>query len=198
MERVNEDTQSLRGTLDSSSIVSRGSERSSKLSMLFDFDDQLFASKSYKAMIRKTVKMSIRSPDRNAPAPEGVVTRVFSNGVGSTASAQPLLGNTSGPVVRKRNGSKKIVLLGGYTCLSLGTYRKLTTFQGQGESAKTTFVKQLQWAYASGFSTDERDTWRIIIHDNLAMHFESLAAFSEKYDDLDVSFSVRSSSHSRL
>ena len=112
MERVHEDTESLRGTLDSSSFLSRSTERSSRLSMLFDFDDQLFSSKSYKSMIRKTVKLSIRSPDKNAPGPEEVITCVSSNAVGSTSPTAPLLRNASEPIIRQRNRSKKLVLLG--------------------------------------------------------------------------------------
>jgi hypothetical protein len=33
----------------------------------------------------------------------------------------------------------------------------------------------MQWVYGSGFPTDERKTWRTIIHDNLAAKFLDLA-----------------------
>lgn len=92
MDRVHEDTESLRGTLDSSSYLSRSTDRSSRLSMRFAFDDQLFSSDTYMAMIRKTVKLSIRSSKKGAPGPEEVVTSISSNAVssGSVPSQQPL------------------------------------------------------------------------------------------------------------
>jgi hypothetical protein len=61
---VQKDTASLMCLADSSSVVSWNTENSSKLSMLFDFDEELFTSKPYKALIRKSVKFSIRSQKR--------------------------------------------------------------------------------------------------------------------------------------
>ncbi|KAJ4290969.1 hypothetical protein N0V90_010165 [Kalmusia sp. IMI 367209] len=119
MDIVQKDSESLHVLADTSSFLSRNTERSSRLSMLFDFDEQLFSSKPYKAMIRKTVKLSIRSPEKDGPGPEEVVTSVSS----------------------------------------------------QGEAAKTTFVKQMQWMYASGFSTDERKVWQSTIYDDLVTVF---------------------------
>ena len=58
---MQKDTTSLLSMVDSASYLSRRSEGSSKLSMLFDFDDDLFTSRPYKALIRKTVKLSIRT-----------------------------------------------------------------------------------------------------------------------------------------
>jgi hypothetical protein len=116
MDLVHKDTESLRGTLDSSSFLSRSTERSSRLSMLFDFDEQLFLSKSYKAMIRKTVKLSIRSPSKT-PGPEGVVTSVSSNAVGSISPTTPLLRNIDQQILPRRNEFEptKMVLLGTLT-----------------------------------------------------------------------------------
>ena len=111
MDRVHEDTESLRGTLDSSSYLSRSTERSSRLSMLFDFDDQLFSSRSYKAMIRKTVKLSIRSPRKGAPGPEEVVTTISSNAVGIPPRTLPD-SRSREQVIRRQPGLSKLVLLG--------------------------------------------------------------------------------------
>jgi hypothetical protein len=82
--------------------------------MLFDFDDQLFSSKSYQAMIRKTVKLSIRATSKNAPDPKEVVTSISSDAVGSTSSTAPLLWNMDPQILPRRTllGPTKIVLLG--------------------------------------------------------------------------------------
>jgi hypothetical protein len=82
--------------------------------MMFDFDEQLFSSKSYKAMIRKTVKLSIRATSKNAPGPEEVVTSISSDAVGSTSSTAPLLRNMDQQILprRIRLEPTKIVLLG--------------------------------------------------------------------------------------
>jgi hypothetical protein len=114
MDRVHEDTESLRGTLGSSSFLSRSTEGGSRLSMMFDFDEQLFSSKSYKAMIRKTVKLSIRATSKNAPGPEEVVTSISSDAVGSTSPTAPLLRNMDQQDLPRRTRLEptKIVLLG--------------------------------------------------------------------------------------
>jgi hypothetical protein len=110
MERVQKDTESLIATVDSASFLSKRSENSSKLSMLFDFDEQLFTTKPYKAMIRRTVKLSIRSQPR--PTMSGsaqVVTRISSNAARSEPYA---VGFRSAIESRQSRSDVNIVLLG--------------------------------------------------------------------------------------
>ena len=88
MSRVHDDSESLRGTVDSSSFLSR-STGSSRLSVLFDFDQQLFSSSSYQAMIRKTVKLSIRSPKNGDLGRDKVVTTISSDAVEAALPERP-------------------------------------------------------------------------------------------------------------
>lgn len=77
IDAIQRDSASLVSLVDSASFLSTSTGRTSKLSMLFDFDDELFISKPYENFIRKTVKFSIRSQKRpRSPA----------NGVSETAS----------------------------------------------------------------------------------------------------------------
>lgn len=45
---------------------------------------------------------------------------------------------------------------------------------GQAESSKSTFVQQLQWMYALGFSTEEIKQWRTNIHEHIADTLEGI------------------------
>jgi hypothetical protein len=51
--------------------------------MLFDFDRQLFSTRPYSAMVRKTVKLTIRSQNKHVPGPEEVITSITSDATGS-------------------------------------------------------------------------------------------------------------------
>jgi hypothetical protein len=107
MSIIQRDTASLISLVDSSSFMSTDTEKSSKLSMLFDFDDELFTSKPYKNLIRKTVKFSIRfqkRPGLSGPsdAPAGIPSNTTGPG-SSDASSQS---------VRDSQFSKEILLLG--------------------------------------------------------------------------------------
>jgi hypothetical protein len=80
IERVQKDTESLIATVDSASFMSRSTGTSSRLSALFDFDEQLFTTRPYKAMIRRTVKLSVRSqPHQMTNSTAQFTTSISSN-----------------------------------------------------------------------------------------------------------------------
>jgi hypothetical protein len=80
LDTVQKDTASLTGLVDSSSFLSKGTENSSKLSVQFDFDEELLSTKPYKAFIRKTFKYSVRFQKRiSLSGPSQVSAGVSSN-----------------------------------------------------------------------------------------------------------------------
>lgn len=149
--------------------------------MLFDFDDQLFSSRPYTAMIRKTVKLSIRSPTRRAPGPEEVITQITGNSVVPKLPSPILkfVGKAQGRDNDQTQNSTKILLLGKLDSFSILS-QWLNVMPGPGEASKTTFLKQMQWIYGPGFSSAERKTWCHAIRESF---LESLDTFINLQDD---------------
>jgi hypothetical protein len=104
------DAASLICHADSASVLTRSTQRSSKLSMLFDFDDELFASEPYKKIIRKTVKFTIRSHKRRGS--DDILPSVPSSSV-------PRASDAVSPRPAQGPGSTNILLLGRPTVSSL-------------------------------------------------------------------------------
>lgn len=86
MEGVQKDTASLLSLTDSAAFLSKSTETSSKLSLQFDFDDELFSSRPYKDIIKKTIKFAVRS-QKQLPlhVPGGIITAVTSAATGVVA-----------------------------------------------------------------------------------------------------------------
>lgn len=112
MDHVRKDTESLRVLADHESSLSRDTEKSSRLSMLFDFDQQLFSSQPYKAMIRKTVKLSIRSPVKDGPGPDEVLTTISSDAANSVSPPVERVRKQETRVSDSSQKSTKIIMLG--------------------------------------------------------------------------------------
>lgn len=110
---VQRDTASLISLADSSSFLSRDTEKSSKLSMLFGFDEELFTSKPYKSLIRKTVKFSIRSQKlRSLSGPSQVLAGISSNAAGPVFQISNHSSDVYPQNVRESQCCTKILLLG--------------------------------------------------------------------------------------
>jgi hypothetical protein len=146
--------------------------------MLFDFDQQLFSSRPYLAMIRKTVRLTIGSPNKHAPGPEEIITSITSDATGSVEPTPPLIPGIYSQHPARVQKTPKVILLGKLACRS--THNTLPDHpQGQGESSKSTFLKQMQCIYDSGFSMDERKEWRAIIYENLVNTLDALLLLLE-------------------
>ena len=60
MKQIKEDSSSLYPIQDNSSILSRCTDRMSKLSMIFSFDPEILGSKAYNRLLRGLLKKGIR------------------------------------------------------------------------------------------------------------------------------------------
>ncbi|ORY00180.1 G-protein alpha subunit-domain-containing protein [Clohesyomyces aquaticus] len=153
VKRVQADTASLIVHTDSASIFSSSTVNTSKLSVIFDFDSELFASKPYRGAIWKNMKLSIRSRKRreaNTAGHSGAFSTILPLYSISTTD------ETIDTLFLDKQGPVKISLL------------------GIRASSKSTFLKQLQ--HISGEQSWEKNPaeWRAIINEHLLWVFGNL------------------------
>ncbi|PSN69686.1 G-alpha-domain-containing protein [Corynespora cassiicola Philippines] len=163
IEVAKRDTASLQSLVDSASFLSRRSEGSSKLSLLFEFDDELFGTIPYKRMIRKAVKVSLRPQKEQVPFELGQVTTTI-----TSAALKPISETrdklfTVSDDSSNSQPSEKILLL------------------GIGEASKTTFLKQIQSLYQVDSFNESRMSWISTIYDNMISNLKILAQWYKEY-----------------
>lgn len=170
---MKDDSSSLYGQRDSASLSSWRTSSSLRLSKLFEFDRQLFATKVYNKALPSSLKNTVEHLRR--PATCRLRIEPSAKDIKRTAIIDQTLEEDS----KKRSKEWKVLVLGDPACTQ-------------------TFMNQIRISHMRGFPDDERAAYKGTVRNNVLDIVEVLACIAEdEYAGLDDTAKVHATLLSR-
>jgi hypothetical protein len=163
--RIENDTESLIVHRDTASILSRCTDSLSKISIIFTFDGELFASRVYDRAIRGSLKQALRRQQANT------LTRVNAVGVRILEESE----------LEAKRRSQAIDLSLEDDAKRLSREVKILLL-GSEDSGKEIIVKQMKRLGQSGYTTEELQKHRHTIYNNVIDCAKALIAAMAQFD----------------